>query len=53
MGLIVITLAALILCGGGMYYGYQAGYYDVRRLGGGLFVIVSVLAIFFVLASTS
>jgi hypothetical protein len=53
MGLIVITLAALILCGGGTYYGYQAGYYGARRFGGGLFVIGSVLATFFVLASTS
>jgi hypothetical protein len=53
MGLIVITLVALVLLGAGIYYGYQAGYYDVRCFGGGLFVIVVVLLTFFAVASTS
>jgi hypothetical protein len=53
MGLIVTILAALVLSSGGLYYGYQAGFYDVRRLGGGRFVIVIVLMMFFVLSSTS
>jgi len=53
MGLIVTILAALILSRGGLYYGCQAGFYDVRRLGGGRFVIVIVLMMFFVLSSTS
>ena len=53
MGVIVITLMMLTLLGGAMYYGYQAGYYDVRALGGGLFVIVAMLLTFFVMAITS
>jgi hypothetical protein len=50
MGFIYILLVMLVLLGGATYYGYHAGYYDVGRFGGGLFVIVVVLTIFFMLA---
>jgi len=50
MNFVFILLVVLVLLSGATYYGYHAGYYDVRRLGSGLFVIVVVLAIFFMLA---
>jgi hypothetical protein len=51
MDVIIVSIVMLILLSGGAYYGYQAGYYDVRGLGGSLFVIIAVLFTFFVLAS--
>jgi len=50
MGFIYILLVMLILLGSAAYYGYRSGYYDVGRFGGGIFVIVVVLGIFFMLA---
>ncbi len=50
MGFVFILLIMLVLLSGATYYGYRAGYYDVRRFGGGLFVIVVVLTMFFMLA---
>jgi uncharacterized membrane protein len=51
MAFVFVLLITLILLFGGGYYGYQARAYDLRQFIGGLFAVVAVLLVFFLLAN--
>jgi hypothetical protein len=51
MNFVYVLLILLILLGGGVWYGYQAGYYDLPRFAGGILAVIAVLLIFFAIAA--
>jgi hypothetical protein len=52
MSLVLILLTLMIMLGGGNYYGYQAGYYNIRQFGGGIVLILAVVMTCFLISST-